>query len=203
LTPLQRKQQNMCWRGMWCSTVVERVHMREFMTKGSALLSVVAALALLTALFTPSAKADTFTINIIQSGANVVATGSGSIDISTLTFAGDVLGANPLVCGSCSGYGSAAQLGPGTATTTWYSYSGLSGPTSFGTGTSIYIASASSGDLVGIWTDTTFLNPAAPEILVSESYTSGSVLSPFGYGHLGQHDDRCTRSNPWNVHLYV
>ena len=105
-----------------------------------------------------------FTITMEQMGANVVANGSGAINLTGLTPAG----------GAAIGGGgieaSAGQIitgSPGGAT----AYTGLNGPTSFGSG-GLFNASTSSGDLFGRF-PTQFGGP----LFVPFLYTSGDPLA--------------------------
>ena len=108
--------------------------------------------------------AQAFTITLEQVGANVVANGSGAINLTGLTPAG----------GAAIGGGgieaSAGQIitgSPGSAT----AYTGLNGPTSFGSG-GLFNASTSSGDLFGRF-PTQFGGPLFVPLL----YTSGDPLT--------------------------
>ncbi len=109
------------------------------------------------------AQAD-YIVTLTQVGDNVVATGSGTIDLTGLSFlstatgpAGVAPGEAVIVTGPASS--AAASL-----------YSGLTtGPTSFGSG-GVIDASSGSGDLAGI-------DGVADELAVPEGYVSGSSLS--------------------------
>jgi hypothetical protein len=107
------------------------------------------------------ARADV-TITITQQGSNVVATGSGTIDTTDLQFEkGDSVssGVNP-------GIG-LLQLGPASSTGMTY-YTGLSGPSSFGSTTMYEFASSGTGDAFG---------PGGSTIELPQFYTSGASLS--------------------------
>ncbi|HTV89738.1 MAG TPA: VPLPA-CTERM sorting domain-containing protein [Stellaceae bacterium] len=108
------------------------------------------------------ASASLFTIDIVQDGSNVVATGTGSIDISVLSLQTGVTtsggfmnpGLDILDIGSASGVGDL--------------YSGaVSGPADFGSG-GAHLASASIGDVVGI---------SAADLVVPDGYVSDAALS--------------------------
>ena len=105
-----------------------------------------------------------FTITMEQMGSNVVANGSGAINLTGLTPAGGAaLGGGGIEA-------SAGQIitgSPGSAT----AYTGLNGPTSFGSG-GLFNASTSSGDLFGRF-PTQFGGP----LLVPFLYTSGDPLT--------------------------
>jgi hypothetical protein len=105
-----------------------------------------------------------FTITLEQIGSNVVANGSGAINLTGLTFAGGA------AIGGGGIQASAGQIitgSPGSAS----AYTGLNGPTSFGSG-GLFNASTSSGDLFGRFP--TFLGGP---LLVPEDYASGDPLT--------------------------
>ena len=105
-----------------------------------------------------------FTITMEQMGSNVVANGSGAINLTGLTPAG------PAAIGGGGIEASAGQIitgSPGSAT----AYTGLNGPTSFGSG-GLFDASTSSGDLFGRF-PTQFGGP----LFVPFLYTSGDPLT--------------------------
>ena len=105
-----------------------------------------------------------FTITLEQIGSNVVANGSGAINLTGLTFAGGA------AIGGGGIQASAGQIitgSPGSAR----AYTGLNGPTSFGSG-GLFDASTSSGDLFGRF-PTQFGGP----LFVPEGYTSGDPLT--------------------------
>jgi len=101
-----------------------------------------------------------FVVTFAQDGPNVVATGSGAIDLTGLTYAfttGVVIGVVPSIA--------ALSIGPGASVDL---YTGFTGPSSFGSGGTT-IASSGSGDQTYI--DSTFY------LGVPAGYTSGSPLS--------------------------
>ena len=105
-----------------------------------------------------------FTVTMEQVGSNVVANGSGAINLTGLTFAGGA------AIGGGGIQASAGQIitgSPGSAR----AYTGLNGPTSFGSG-GLFDASTSSGDLFGRF-PTQFGGP----LFVPEDYVSGTALS--------------------------
>jgi hypothetical protein len=117
----------------------------------------------------PPASASLFTIDVTQQGSNVVATGSGSIDLTGLTFggSGDLIGSfteptfGVLVVGP-------AQI------TAFDSYGeGITAPGSLGPGPGFVAeASSGSGDLVG-----PDIAGSSPVLIVPEGYASGDLLS--------------------------
>jgi hypothetical protein len=117
--------------------------------------------AMLIGLSAPPAQAG-YVVDLTQQGSNVVATGSGPIDLTGLSF--------------FANEGIGAQLDPefgniGTGPTSGRAdfYSGLTGPRSFGSRGFIF-ASSGSGDLVGI-------SGSSSLLLVPSGYTSGTSLS--------------------------
>jgi hypothetical protein len=99
-------------------------------------------------------------IDIRQVGGNVMAIGSGTIDLSGLTFLGP--GSEPAELGPDDAV-VFVGLGPGTV------YKGLSGPASFGPGAGT-LASSASGDRLGLEGADSFL-------FVPAGYVSGAALS--------------------------
>ncbi len=126
--------------------------------KGSASIGA----AMLIGLSTPSAQAG-YVVDLTQQGGNVVATGSGAIDLTNLSSAGG---------GGASGFiwPTAADIftGPVPGKLTGV-YSGVTGPTSFGSANTT-IATSGSGDIVGI-------DGFDGELWVPAGYASGTVLS--------------------------
>ena len=104
-----------------------------------------------------------FVIDVSQVGSNVVATGSGSLDLTGLSFlfsGVDSSGVNPS--------SAVIVVGPSVVTSVDV-YSGATGPISFGGGSFTH-ASSGSGDLVGI-------EGIFGDIVVPEGYSSGTSLS--------------------------
>jgi hypothetical protein len=92
--------------------------------------------------FGPSAQAG-FVVTLEQQGSNVVASGSGTLDVTDLTF-GTTGTTQALI------FPSDAVIFTGPASTTAGAlYTGFAGPTSFGSG-SPHLADSGSGDLVGV-----------------------------------------------------
>ena len=108
-----------------------------------------------------------FTITLKQVGSNVVATGSGAINLTGLTFAS-------------GGFVATGSMGPSIALlavadgTGLSQYTGFSGPSSFGPGTTIINASSDSGDSVSIIGAAVFPGPG---IFLPAGYVSGAALS--------------------------
>jgi hypothetical protein len=104
-----------------------------------------------------------FIADIEQVGSNVVVTGSGSLDLSGLTSVApkDAI---------ASVEGSTANLFIGQATTVSVDvYSGISGPSSFGSGLNAF-ASSGTGPTTGVLGLTGFLD-------VPSGYVSGTALA--------------------------
>ena len=122
-------------------------------------MAIGAALGLCAGLAVPAQAA--YIVTLQQVGANVVATGSGTLDLAALT-----LGDNGFQSGIIIASQGAIAVGPNASVTT---YSGFTGPTSFGSGGGHFPAN-NSGDTVGV--DGNF-----NLVLVPEGYLSGSSLS--------------------------
>jgi hypothetical protein len=129
--------------------------------RGTALL--IAALTIL-CLSAPANAA--FMIVLSESGGNVVANGSGSINTAALSS----LGADGWSPRIQPGPASSAIIMVGQAAT-MQDWTGWTGPTSFGTGTSPVFASSSSGSLVGI----AFAN--GTRLALPSTYVSGTSLT--------------------------
>ena len=107
--------------------------------------------------------AEAYTITLQQMGSNVVATGSGAINLSGLTFGNS--GPDESMIIALDGE---LLTGPTTASPADF-YTGVSGPTSFGSGVG-FIPNTGSGDFVGII-------GAAGNLGVPQGYVSGAALS--------------------------
>jgi hypothetical protein len=103
-----------------------------------------------------------FTITVTETGGNVVATGSGSLNTTSLAVGvpGNAVSFVEANAGSL-------YIGP-TALTAVVDYSGATGPASFGAGV-FRIADSGAGDIAGIDAGDTVIVPAA--------YVSGTPLS--------------------------
>jgi hypothetical protein len=104
-------------------------------------------------------------INVQQVGGDVVATGSGSIDTTDLMFIGNTNNAALVWAGFP--LGSFAVVG-GTTTVSEGVYSGITGPSSFGSGGQFF-ATSGSGDVFGVVANNVLDLPSG--------YLSGSPLS--------------------------
>jgi PEP-CTERM motif len=102
-----------------------------------------------------------YVVDVTQQGGNVVATGSGPIDLTGLTF--DTSSPQSIII--FPAFGSIATGITGTVDL----YAGITGPANFGSGT-LTFASSDSGDLVGVGS---FVH----EIAVPLGYVSDSPLS--------------------------
>ena len=129
------------------------------------------AVAILIGLCAPPARAG-YVVDLTQQGDNVVATGSGALDLTGLGFIGP--GVFPE-----TGLGAAQAIiltGPAVAGVPVDAYlASFTGPANFGTG--LFVAAGSgNGDWVGI--DLTgVLSDGHSELLVPRGYLSGSPLS--------------------------
>jgi len=104
--------------------------------------------------------AQAYTVTLQQMGSNVVATGSGAINLTGLTFSVT----SPVGAGIVANLGD-IFMGSGSSDT----YRGFTGPTNFGSGGS-FGTNIFSGDVVGIAPDLGVLG-------VPQGYVSGAALS--------------------------
>lgn len=125
----------------------------------SGALFAIAATALM-----PTAAAASVTININEVGSDVVATGSGSLDLTDLVFIGDFGPAEGVLP-------SVAYIGTGLDTLS-AAFTGLTGPTQFGPG-GLTAFSSTTGTELGI-NGGAF---ASPVVFLPEGYGSGAPLS--------------------------
>jgi VPDSG-CTERM motif len=127
--------------------------------KSVPLITATLAIAIMCGLSLRTAQAG-YIVTLQQVGSNVVATGSGAIDLTGLAFDGTFIGT--------------AQVNPSLATLdvasgSFDDYIVTSGPSSVGSGGQT-LASSSSGDVVGVFGTT-------HEVFVPQGYVSGSALS--------------------------
>jgi len=108
-----------------------------------------------------------FTITMEQVGSNVVANGSGAINLTGLTFDGSGSGGAADVFASSGGI----SIGATVDTTL---YNGFTGPTSFGSG-GVHLANTSSGDFVSIFAGFFFQDIFLPTTYVSNAALSDSM----------------------------
>jgi len=110
-----------------------------------------------------------YIVTLQQAGSNVVATGSGAIDLTGLTlFAPNAFGGQAemvLAQGFILTGPASSVLGDGYA-------GSVVGPTSFGSGASFSLANSGSGDFVGF-----FFGMPVSTLIVPSGYISGSALS--------------------------
>jgi PEP-CTERM motif-containing protein len=122
-----------------------------------------AAVALVTGVAAPSAQA-AYIVTLEEQGISVVATGSGTIDTTDLTFLFNGSALPPLIEPNDS------SIIVGIYTTTYAEYGGsFSGPSNFGSGNNIQ-ATTGSGDFVGIV-------PINGNFFVPTGYVSDTNLS--------------------------
>jgi plastocyanin len=105
-----------------------------------------------------------YTVTLQQVGANVVATGSGAIDLTGLTFIGSSGSDNPGIDGP------SGLIGTGPFGSLVDAYQGFTGPTSFGIGPGGRSPNTASGDFVSMSGD-------GQQLFVPHNYVSGAALS--------------------------
>ena len=109
--------------------------------------------------------AEAYTVRLQQTGANVVANGSGPINLTGLAFVGP-FGPAPGIRGNPAYIMTGAGAGSGAGEVD--GYRGFTGPASFGSG-GFFAANTSSGDFVGI--------NIPGGLFVPNGYVSGAALS--------------------------
>ena len=125
------------------------------------LLGLMALLALLGS--TAAANASPYVVMLEEVGANVVASGSGVLDLTGLSAPGGFFGYPGIGAGAA-----VIELGPVCDTCEWFDYTGISGPANFGSGTG-FNASSGIGDFVGVF--------GAEGVLVTPVDYSGALLT--------------------------
>jgi hypothetical protein len=134
-----------------------------FVTRIASAAALGAAAVMGSGLYIQPAQAG-YVVTLAQEGSNVVATGSGTIDLADLIFVGSGSGDEAGVSGGLG----IIVVGPVNFQPS-DGYGGFSGPTSFGS-LGLITASSGSGDRVGIDQD-------SGELFVPANYVSGSTLS--------------------------
>ena len=124
--------------------------------------SVVLAIACATALLVAAPARADLVITFSQVGPDVVATATGSLDLTGLTYDRTSLEGSYVIPNL-----PAVAVGPATNTSTDFYTGVISGPSSFGTG-GVTFASSGTGDHISL---------SASEVGVSAGYVSGSSLS--------------------------
>lgn len=123
------------------------------------------ASALTLASFIGTTAQAAYVVTLEQEGPNVVATGSGTLDLAGLTQ-----GHTTIVAAELEPAIATISTGPATSTTVDFYHSiAITGPTNFGSG-SFLLASSGSGDSV-------FFSDSSGDLLVPVGYVSGSALS--------------------------
>jgi hypothetical protein len=133
--------------------------------KTKSILGHLASAALLAISIGSRAEAS-FIIDITQSGGNVVATGSGTINTAGLTSDGTNTGLDAVVYASHFGKG---EIGLGSQPFDADKYTGFSTGVTFGSGGRHYATSGTGDGVVFI--------PTSGNLYVPEDYVSGSALS--------------------------
>src|SRR5579872_2667135 len=140
--------------------------MRCFVFRNVTGCAVLSALLMMTLVNAPARGA--FIATATQVGSNVVATGSGTIDTAALTFKPSQDGGD---YDSGYSFSLAATFGIGPAASTLVDkYSGINGPSNFGSGVHVINATSGSGDIVEVANYFSVLD-------VPSGYVSGSPLS--------------------------
>jgi hypothetical protein len=140
-------------------------------------LATTLAIVLAWLLSVPSVKAGGYTVTLQQVGPNVVATGSGTINLTGLTFS-QSSSVSPEMrprLGLGGGQGCGILTGPTSSSVDSY-FGGLSGPTSFGSSIFERFASSGSGDMVGIFAASS-IEFEGIALSVPMGYVSGTALS--------------------------
>ena len=106
--------------------------------------------------------AQAYTVTLKQMGSNVVATGTGAISLTGLTF--DIIVSPATGLNASSG-----TINMGQSNVNVPGYTGFTGPTNFGSGSSFF-PNTTSGDFVGI-------NVSFGNIFVPAGYVSNTALS--------------------------
>lgn len=108
----------------------------------SGLLAFVAALLMAPAV----ANATPFVVKLMQQGSNVIATGSGAFDLTSLAYRGSGVGTAFETINPSKAF---FNLGQPNTSETLDQYSGLiTGPTHYGSGSSYWVASVGNGSTV-------------------------------------------------------
>lgn len=124
-------------------------------------------------LFTSPAQATPYVVTLTEQGGNVVANGSGAIDLTGLTS----LSSPVEVANSINADIAQISNGAGVFFAAIQAYTGFTGPTSFGSGVNTFSASSGSGDEVGIAGagDSAAFLPSF--LVVPSGYASDTALS--------------------------
>ena len=128
----------------------------------ASLTRFIAACSAFACLLVGSADA-AYTVTFRQVGADVVATGVGSLDLSAISPA-DSSGINS--SGVQANYGLAVGAGPVAASL----YAPISGPTAIGPGTTLFAANSGTGTQAGV---ASF--PSATYVVVDSTFTGGAL----------------------------
>jgi hypothetical protein len=109
-----------------------------------------------------------FVVTFSQDGANVVASGTGTLNLTALTDGG----ATSLTAGvQANGLIIVTGVTPDSGQIL---YSGITGPTSIGTGTTFFASDSGTGTAIGMNANVTDNAFSTPELLTSDSYVSGT-----------------------------
>jgi hypothetical protein len=123
-----------------------------------------------------------YTVTLQQVGPNVVATGSGAIDLTGLSFFESIFSVDPAIRPVIAPFGNrslSAFIYTGPTSSSVDFYVGASGSEGFGNSVLQNFASSGSGDMAGIGLGGTTFPGGPPEnhLLVPKGYVSGTALS--------------------------
>ena len=110
--------------------------------------------------------AQAYTVTLQQMGSNVVANGSGPINLTGLTFDGPGFQSGDIQA-------NAPLIRTGAAAPVFFYRGSFTGPTNFGSG-DFFMANAGSGDMVGIFID---FGLGTGQLTVPLGYVSGNPLT--------------------------
>ena len=141
-----------------------------------------------------------YIVTLQQVGPDVVATGSGAINLTGLTFShsGSI---NPAINPFSNSFlvrGASIYTGPASSSVDSY-FVPQSGPTSFGSG-GLTLASSGSGDMVGIFEGFIYGDPQGL-LSVPRGYVSGDFS--IGHGDLQRHDSCIPRRSTGHLRMDV
>jgi len=139
--------------------------------RGILLRTVGALAALLVASGVSQASA---IITVVETGGNVIVSGAGTLNLTSLTFSNDREGAGGFINASLGLVRTGNRGDPfGPTPETWDDYVGITGPTSFGLGGPEGSSNGNgTGDIFGVYGGNT-----VPLLVVPDGYVSGSALS--------------------------
>ncbi|MEO6799741.1 MAG: hypothetical protein ABI178_07385 [Rhodanobacter sp.] len=134
-----------------------------------------AALAAGVLLVPAVADATPYVVKLVQQGSNVVGIGSGAIDLTGLT----PMSSTGVVSASDGVWPSVADVSIGQIGAPLTAYSGITGPSSFGSGGAFFVASGNGDyvELFGLSGSYPCCGLTGPLISVQADYASGTAIS--------------------------